>query len=120
MDLSYSPEDVAFRKEVRAFIAENLPAKTREKVKGDHHLSKDDYVTWQKILYKKGWIAPLWPKEYGGTGWTPTQRHIFEEELAIGHCPRIMPFGLKMCAPVLMKFGSQQQKDFYLPRILSS
>ena len=120
MDLSYSPEDIAFRKEVRTFIAENLSPSTREKVKGDKQLAKDDYVTWQKTLYKKGWIAPTWPKEYGGTGWTPTQRHIFEEELAYGHCPRIIPFGLKMCAPVLMKFGSQAQKDRYLPRILSS
>src|SRR5258708_5167085 len=120
MDLSHSPEDVAFRKGVRAFIAETLPAKTRDKVKGDHHLDKQDYVDWQKALYRKGWIAPHWPVEFGGTGWTPSQRHIFEEELAIGHCPRLIPFGLKMVAPVIMKFGSQAQKDHYLPRILAS
>jgi alkylation response protein AidB-like acyl-CoA dehydrogenase len=120
MDLSYTPEDIAFRKEVRAFIDANLDPATRAKVKGDKRLEKAEFVAWQKALYRKGWIAPNWPTEYGGPGWTPTQRHVFEEELAYGHCPRIIPFGLKMCAPVLMKFGSQAQKDHYLPRILSS
>src|SRR5271163_1980839 len=120
MDLSYSPEDTAFRKTVRAFIAENLAATTREKVKSGRHLDKHDYVDWQKALYRKGWIAPHWPVEHGGTGWTATERQIFEEELAYGFCPRIIPFGLKMVAPVIMKFGSKPQKDHYLPRILSS
>ena len=120
MDLNYSPEDIAFRKEVRAFIDANLDPAVRAKVKGDKKLAKQDFVTWQKALYKKGWIAPNWPVEHGGPGWTPTQRHIFEEELAYGHCPRIIPFGLKMVGPVIMKFASQAQKDYYLPRILSS
>src|SRR5262249_48290884 len=118
MDLNYSPEDVAFRKEVRAFIDANLDPAVRAKVKGDKKLEKQDFVTWQKALHRKGWIAPNWPSEYGGPGWTPTQRHIFEEELAYGHCPRIIPFGLKMVAPVIMKFGNQAQKNYYLPRIL--
>src|SRR5215472_13704511 len=120
MDLSYTPEDIAFRKEVRAFIDANLDPATRAKVKGDKRLEKAEFVAWQKALHRKGWIAPHWPVEHGGPGWTPTQRHIFEEELAYGHCPRIIPFGLKMVAPVIMKFGNQQQKDQYLPRILSS
>src|SRR5258706_2893894 len=120
MDLSQSPEDVAFRKEVRAFIDATLAPATRAKVKGDKRLEKQEFVDWQKALHRKGWIAPHWPVEYGGPGWTPTQRHIFEEELAYGHCPRIIPFGLKMCAPVIMKFGSQAQTDYYLPRILAS
>jgi alkylation response protein AidB-like acyl-CoA dehydrogenase len=120
MDLRETPEDIAFRQQVRGFIAEALSPAVREKIKGDHHLDKQDFVDWQKALYRKGWIAPHWPVEFGGTGWTPTQRHIFEEELAYGHCPRIIPFGLKMVAPVIMKFGSQAQKDHYLPRILAS
>src|SRR5579862_10012144 len=120
MDLNYSPEDIAFRKEVRAFIDATLDPAVRAKVQGDKKLAKQDFVTWQKALYKKGWIAPNWPVEYGVPGWTPTQRHIFEEELAYGHCPRIIPFGLKMVGPVIMKFASQAQKDHYLPRILSS
>jgi len=120
MDLSYGPEDIAFRTTVRGFIAETLAPATREKVKTGRHLDKHDYVDWQKALYRKGWIAPQWPVEHGGTGWTATQRHIFEEELAYGFCPRLIPFGLKMVAPVIMKFGSQAQKDRYLPRILSS
>jgi alkylation response protein AidB-like acyl-CoA dehydrogenase len=120
MDLNYSPEDIAFRKEVRAFIDANLDPAARAKVKGDKKLAKQDFVAWQKALYKKGWIAPNWPVEHGGPGWTPTQRHIFEEELAYGHCPRIIPFGLKMVGPVIMTFASQAQKDYYLPRILSS
>ena len=120
MDLNYSPEDVAFRKEVRAFIDTTLDPAVRAKVKGDKKLAKQDFVTWQKALYRKGWIAPNWPVEFGGTGWTPTQRHIFEEEMAYGHCPRIIPFGLKMVGPVIMKFANQAQKDHYLPRILSS
>ena len=120
MDLNYSAEDIAFRKEVRAFIDATLDPAVRAKVKGDKKLAKQDFVTWQKALYKKGWIAPNWPVEHGGTGWTPTQRHIFEEELAYGHCPRIIPFGLKMVGPVIMKFANQAQKNHYLPRILSS
>jgi alkylation response protein AidB-like acyl-CoA dehydrogenase len=120
MDLSYGPEDIAFRTTVRGFIAETLAPATREKVKTGRHLDKHDYVDWQKALYRKGWIAPQWPVEHGGTGWTATQRHIFEEELAYGFCPRLIPFGLKMVAPVIMKFGSPAQKDRYLPRILSS
>src|SRR5260221_10799455 len=120
MDLTYSPEDLAFQQEVRAFIAENLPASTREKVKASRHLEKADYADWQKILYRKGWIAPHWPVEHGGTGWTATQRYIFDAELAYGYSPRIVPFGLKMVAPVIMEFGNAAQNARYLPRILSS
>jgi alkylation response protein AidB-like acyl-CoA dehydrogenase len=120
MDLNYSPEDVAFRKQVRAFIDATLDPAVRAKVKGDKRLSKQEILDWQKALYRKGWIASHWPVEFGGTGWTATQRHIFEEEMAYGHCPRLIPFGLKMVAPVIMKFGNQTQKAYYLPRILSS
>lgn len=120
MEFQLSPEDAAFQKEVRAFVAENYPADIKSKVANGHRLSKDDYVRWQKILHQKGWIAPGWPVEHGGTGWTPMQKHLFEEELAAADTPRIIPFGLVMCAPVLMKFGNDEQKAKYLPRILAT
>jgi len=87
-----------------------------------HHkrLVKEDWVRWQKILYKQGWVAPNWPKEYGGCAWSPIQQHIFEDECGYAGAPRVMPFGLVMVAPVIQNFGSKWQKEYYLPRILSS
>ena len=120
MDIPLSSADAAFQDEVRAFIAAELPGDVKAKVERGQHLDKGDYVRWQKILFKRGWIAPGWPEEYGGTGWTPLQRHLFEEELARASTPRIMPFGLSMVAPVIMAFGDAAQKKHYLPRILSS
>ena len=120
MDIPLSSADAAFQDEVRAFIAAELPGDVKAKVERGQHLDKGDYVRWQKILFKRGWIAPGWPEEYGGTGWTPLQRHLFEEELARASTPRIMPFGLSMVAPVIITFGDAAQKKHYLPRILSS
>ncbi len=120
MDLQLSEEDAAFRDEVRAFVAAELPPEIRRKVELGQRLGKQDYLRWQKILYEKGWIAPAWPREHGGTGWTPLQRFIFEEELALAAAPRIIPFGLHMVGPVLIAFGSEAQKARYLPRILAS
>ncbi|MES2047502.1 MAG: acyl-CoA dehydrogenase family protein [Pseudomonadota bacterium] len=119
MDLNYRAEEIAFRDEVRAYLAANLPTDLQHKVLNHKRLSKDDFVRWHKILAKKGWVATGWPEEYGGTGWTATQRHIFEEECATAGTPRIMPFGVMMVAPVIMAFGNQAQKDYYLPRILN-
>jgi hypothetical protein len=119
MDLDYTPEEQAFREEVRAFVRANLPQDIAEKVLHHRRLVKDDYVRWQKILYKKGWIAGHWPREHGGQGWTPVQTHIFDEECAAAGSPRLIPFGLNMVAPVIMAFGSRWQKEHYLPRILS-
>ncbi len=119
MDLNFTPEEQAFRAEVRAFVDAELPAALRDKVLGGKHLSKDDFVGWHKTLYRKGWVAPNWPVEYGGTGWNAVQRQIFEEELADAGAPATLPFGLRMVAPVIMAFGSQAQKDYFLPRILS-
>jgi len=119
MDLNYSDEDLAFRDEVRAFLAANLPPDLQHKVRSHLRLSKDDSVRWHKILAAQGWVAPGWPVEFGGPGWTPTQRHIFEEECARAGTPQIMPFGVNMVAPVIMAFGSPEQKAYYLPRILS-
>ncbi len=120
MEMILSQEDAAFRDEVRAFIATKLPPEIKRKIEKGIKLAKEDFVRWQKILFEKGWIAPNWPKEHGGTGWTPMQRHIFDEELAAGSTPMLMPFGLQMVAPVIMAFGNAAQKAHYLPRILSS
>ncbi|MGZ5046637.1 MAG: acyl-CoA dehydrogenase family protein [Usitatibacter sp.] len=117
MDLNYSPEEQAFREEVRGWLRQNLPADLREKVAGYDHLTKDDLQRWHRILAKQGWVAPSWPKEWGGTGWDPVQRYIFEEESGYAGAPPLLPFGLSMCGPVLLKFGTEEQKHRFLPRI---
>ncbi len=119
MDLNYSAEDIAFRDQVRAYLDTYLPPDLQHKVLNHLRLSKDDYVRWHRILAKQGWVAPGWPVEYGGPGWSATQRHIFEEECARAGTPAILPFGVNMVAPVLMAFGNEEQKAHYLPRILS-
>ena len=119
MDLSYSPEEVAFRDEVRAFLAEKVTPDMRDKVRGKGELTKADMEDWHAILNAKGWLAPNWPKEFGGAEWNAVQKHIFEEEAAMVSAPRIVPFGLGMLAPVLQKFGSKEQCDYWLPRILT-
>jgi alkylation response protein AidB-like acyl-CoA dehydrogenase len=120
MDLQYTPEEQAFRAEVRAFVRAKLPRDIAAKVLGHRRVVKEDYVRWQKILHDKGWIAANWPVEYGGTGWSAVQQHIFDEECAAAGAPRLIPFGLNMVAPVIMQFGSAWQKSHYLPRILAS
>jgi alkylation response protein AidB-like acyl-CoA dehydrogenase len=117
MDLNYSQEEAAFRDEVRAWLEANLPQDLRDKMANYAHLSKEDLVRWHKILAKKGWVAPAWPKEWGGTGWNVVQRYIFEEELGYVGAPPLIPFGLTMCAAVLLQFGSEAQKKRFLPRI---
>jgi alkylation response protein AidB-like acyl-CoA dehydrogenase len=119
MDLTYTGDDLAFRDQVRAFLEAELPADLRHNVHNHLRLHKEDYVRWHRILARQGWVAPGWPREFGGPGWTPVQRHIFEEECARAGTPPILPFGVNMVAPVIMAFGSQAQKDHYLPRILS-
>ncbi len=119
MDLNFTPEEQAFRREVRAFIDASLPPAIRDKVRGGKRLSKDDYLAWHRILYRKGWIAPDWPAPFGGTGWNAVQRHIFDEESADAGAPITIPFGLKMVAPVIMAFGSPAQQKYFLPKILS-
>ncbi|MBB3121211.1 acyl-CoA dehydrogenase family protein [Pseudoduganella violacea] len=119
MDLNYSAEDEAFRQQVRAFLDAELPPDLQAKVRRHLRLTKDDYVRWHRIAARQGWAAPAWPTEYGGPGWNATQRHIWEDECARAGTPRILPFGVNMVAPVIMTFGSAQQKAYYLPRILS-
>lgn len=118
MNLDFSPEEVAFRDEVRTFIEENYP----EKLKGAgsrEDLSRDQFLAWHKILGKKGWSTPAWPKEYGGTGWTSTQRYIWSEENARVDAMMPLPFGVSMVAPVIYTFGSAAQKERFLPKIRS-
>ena len=117
MNLDFSPEDAAFREEVRAFIAENYPKDLRAKQDSGEPLAKDDYLAWHKVLAKKGWVAPSWPKEFGGTDWTPTQKYIWSEEQARADTIAVLPFGVSMLAPVIYTFGTEEQKKQFLPGI---
>lgn len=119
MDLNYDAEDLAFRDTLRAWLQVNLPQDLRDKVLNHKHLAKEDYVRWHKAVAAQGWVGAAWPVEHGGTGWSPVQRHIWEEECAEAGAPPIMPFGVSMVAPVIMAFGSGAQKRHYLPRILN-
>lgn len=119
MDLTFSPEDAAFRAEVRNYLAEAMPADLKYKVDNGIEMQRDDVVGWHKILYEKGWVAPNWPKEHGGPGWSLTQKYIFDEELALAGAPRIVVFGINMCGPVLIGFGTKEQQQRFLPPMLS-
>ncbi len=120
MNLDFSDADLAFRDEVQSFFRDTIPADMRRKAEAGLKWKKDDYVTWQKILNSKGWLAPNWPVDHGGAGWTPTQRYIFEQEHGAAPTPRVIPFGTSMVGPVIIAFGDAAQKAHYLPRILSS
>ena len=117
MDLRFTPEETAFRDEVRTFFKENLPDGIRKKAAEGIRYVKDDIVTWQRILNKKGWAVPHWPKEHGGMGWSPVQLYIFKEELQQAPAPEPLPFGTMMVGPVIIAFGREDQKKKYLPRI---
>ncbi len=117
MDLNYSVEESAFRDDVRGWLDKNLPRDLQDKVLNYKELTKEDLLRWHKILAKKGWIAPDWPVEWGGTNWTVVQRYIFEEECAYAGTPPIVAFGVRMCAPVLLRFGTDAQKQRFLPKI---
>ncbi|MEC9344032.1 MAG: acyl-CoA dehydrogenase family protein [Pseudomonadota bacterium] len=118
MNLDYTEEEKAFRQEVRDFLRDNLPARLADKVRLGKRLTKEDMEGWHAALNARGWLAPNWPAEWGGAQWTAVQKHIFDEEANEANAPRIIPFGLSMLAPVLIKFGSDAQKRHYLPRIL--
>lgn len=118
MDLKLSPDEQAFQADVRAWIGKNLPSWLSDKVKTGKRLSKDDYLTWHAQLRSRNWLAWHWPVEHGGAGWTPVQKHVFEEECVAAGAPRIVPFGVNMLGPVLIAFGRDEQKAHYLPRIL--
>ena len=121
MKIEFSAEDEAFRAEVRAFFAEHLTEEMREEASKTTTVfaDKDLAMQWQAILVEKGWAVPSWPVEHGGTGWSITQKYIFNEESAKAGAPGLIPLGLRMLAPVLFKYGTDEQKAHYLPRMLS-
>lgn len=120
MQLQFTPEQEAFRLEVRAFVKAHLPADIRRKVELGLRLEHADYVTWFRILQARGWLTPGWPVQHGGPGWDHVQRYIFDEETLLGGAPRIIASGIQMLAPVLLAFGTEAQKQQYLPDILAS
>jgi alkylation response protein AidB-like acyl-CoA dehydrogenase len=120
MQLKYTSIDDAFRLSVREFVAQKLPAWIKEKVERGQRLEKSDYLVWFDALYQQGWITPAWPIEYGGTGWSPIQRAIFDEETLLAGAPRVIASGIQMLGPVLSKFGTKAQKDLHLPLIRQS
>lgn len=120
MKLTFSPADEAFRQEVRDFVRAKLPAAIRRKVELGQRLEHADYVTWFRILEARGWLTPGWPVEHGGPGWNHVQRYIFDEETLLGGAPRIIASGIQMLGPVLIAFGTPEQKTKYLPDIRQS
>jgi alkylation response protein AidB-like acyl-CoA dehydrogenase len=119
MDLSFTPEEEAFRAEVRQFLKDELPERLSAQVRDGQRLSKADMEAWHAILNRRGWLANHWPEQWGGPGWSAVQKFIFELECALAHTPRIVPFGVGMLGPVLIKYGNEAQKRYWLPRILS-
>ncbi|NDP41324.1 MAG: pimeloyl-CoA dehydrogenase large subunit [Aromatoleum sp.] len=117
MDLNFSSEELTFRDKVRAWLREHLPGELRDKVVRHASLSHDELLRWHRILADQGWIAPAWPADWGGTGWSIVQRYLFEEECGYAGAPPLIPFGLAMCAPVLLRFGTDAQRQRFLPRI---
>lgn len=120
MNAEFTAQESAFEQEVREFMQNEFPAELKRKVDANIRLTKDETVRWQKILYEKGWAAPNWPVEFGGTGWTPTQKYIFATEMGLVGAPEPVPFGMKMVAPVIMAYGTDEQKQRFLPDILQS
>ncbi|TDR93161.1 pimeloyl-CoA dehydrogenase large subunit [Enterovirga rhinocerotis] len=117
MDLRFTPEENAFREEIRAFFRENLPEEVRRKIVAGKHFSKQELVDWTRALNRKGWAVPHWPEEWGGTGWDPVRQYIFLSEMQSHPAPPPLPFGVNMVAPVIYTFGSDEQKKRFLPRI---
>ncbi|MDR5753361.1 MULTISPECIES: acyl-CoA dehydrogenase family protein [unclassified Caballeronia] len=118
MDLNFTPEEEAFREQVVRFLQDKLPPRLSDKVRNGRRLTRADMAEWHAILNEQGWLANHWPHEYGGPGWNAVQKFIFENECALAGAPRIVPFGVNMLGPVLIKYGSEAQKRHWLPRIL--
>jgi len=117
MDLRFSPEENAFRQEVRGFFRSEVPESIRKKVSENRHLSKEEMVTSHKILHAKGYAVPHWPNEWGGANWSPVQHYIYTEELQFNGVPQPLPFNVSMCGPVVIAFGTPEQKKRFLPRM---
>ncbi len=120
MNLDFSAEEIAFRDEVRLFLKDKYPSDIREKMSRGIRLGKDDFIRWQKTLFEQGYMGVNWPVEYGGTGWTAVQKYIFATELAEANAPDVVPFGINMVGPVIYSYGSEEQKQRFLPDILQS
>lgn len=120
MKLQFTAEEEAFRLEVREFVRQHLPADIKRKVELGLRLEHQDYVTWFRILETRGWLTPSWPVEHGGPGWTHVQKYLFDEETLLGGAPRIIASGIQMLGPVLLAFGTEEQKRQYLPDIRQS
>ncbi|MDC6471745.1 acyl-CoA dehydrogenase family protein [Luminiphilus sp.] len=118
MDTAYSAEDLAFRDEVRGFFEKAFTPEVLKRLRSSDY--KEAIEDWQKKLYEQGWIAPNWPAEHGGTGWTATQKYIYETERSLAGIPSVVPFGLVMVANVIIAYGTDEQKSYFLPRILKS
>jgi alkylation response protein AidB-like acyl-CoA dehydrogenase len=118
MDLNFTAEEEAFRAEVRAFLEAELPPALAAKGRAGQRLTREDMQHWHAILNRRGWLANHWPAEHGGPGWNAVQKFIFEHECALAFAPRIVPFGVNMLGPVLVKYGNEAQKRYWLPRIL--
>ncbi|MDP9162928.1 MAG: acyl-CoA dehydrogenase family protein [Pseudomonadota bacterium] len=119
MDLTFTPAEEAFRAEVRQFFADKLPRRFAERERLGLPMTKTEQEEWQAILNAQGWLAPHWPVEWGGTGWSIVERYIFDLEGNLAYAPRVVPFGFSMLAPVLLKYGSEAQKSHWLPRMLA-
>ncbi|RYF23231.1 MAG: pimeloyl-CoA dehydrogenase large subunit [Comamonadaceae bacterium] len=119
MDLQFTPQEEAFRAEVQAFLKTHLPDRIAAKVKAGQRLTRADQEEWHALLNAQGWLANHWPQEHGGPGWSAVQKFIFDTECALAGGPRIVPFGVSMLGPVLIKYGNAQQQQHWLPRILS-
>ncbi len=120
MNADFTVEELAFQREVREFLENEFPPDLKYKVDNGIRLEKEDHVRWQKILYRRGWAAPNWPSEYGGPGWTATRKYIFAQEMGLYGAPEPVAFGMKMVAPVIYTFGTEAQKQRFLPDILAS
>lgn len=120
MHMTFSPEEEAFRLEVREFLSTHLPTDIRKKVELGQRLHKDDFKRWQSILAEKGWYGINWPTEYGGPGWSPVQKYLFQQEYGALPCPPLVQFGVNMVGPVIYTYGNAEQKAKFLPRILDN
>ncbi len=119
MEMTFAPEHRAFRDEVRAWIQASMPPHIRAKAEVDAQFSHAEVMEWHRILHAKGWVAPHWPKEHGGPGLDATARFLLAEELELAGAPHLSVFGLSMVGPLLMQFGTDAQKQRYLPKILA-
>ena len=120
MNLNYTDEDNKFRNKIKEFIKSNLSQEVQKKHLNGKKYTKDEIIKWQKALFREGFFANNWPKEYGGCEWTPMQRYIFDQETAFSNTPEIIPFGVTMVGPVIIEFGTDAQKERFLPKILNS